>query len=101
MEKCLQNLGKIAATFSQKKPGDVSLKEAHSKAISQWEGTMNRVARLKTQLDQVPAQWILYRQRFEEMVQWMDKVDQNIKSLLRQVDTIEEFEKERSTFQVR
>lgn len=55
---------------------------------------------MKTQLDQVPAQWTTYKQQFQEMVQWMDKVDQNIKNILKQAETIEEFEKERSIFQV-
>jgi len=37
----------MAASYSQQKPDDVTLKEAHAQAVSQWENTMARVSRLK------------------------------------------------------
>jgi nesprin-1 len=35
------------------------------------------------------------------MVQWMDKVDINLQNIVKEVNTLEEFEKERAVFQVR
>lgn len=34
------------------------------------------------------------------MVQWMDKVDINLQNIVKEVNTLEEFEKERVVFQV-
>jgi nesprin-1 len=34
------------------------------------------------------------------MVQWMDKVDINLQNIVKEVNTLEEFEKERAVFQV-
>lgn len=100
VEKCLENLGKISVAYTQRKPKDLSLKEAYVKAISQWETMMKKAGRIKSQLEQVPAQWTKYRQRFQELVLWMDSVDENIANILGQMDTVEEFEKERAAFQV-
>ena len=38
--------------------------------------------------------------RFAEMVQWMDNVDISLQSIVKEVNTLEEFEKERAIFQV-
>lgn len=38
--------------------------------------------------------------RFEEMVHWMDHVDNTLRTILREVNTLEEFEKEKTIFQV-
>jgi nesprin-1 len=34
------------------------------------------------------------------MVQWMDKVDISLQNIMKEVNTLEEFEKERAVFQV-
>jgi hypothetical protein len=34
------------------------------------------------------------------MVQWMDKVDVSLQNIMKEVNTLEEFEKERAVFQV-
>lgn len=39
--------------------------------------------------------------RFDEMVHWMDHVDNILRTILREVNTLEEFEKEKTIFQVR
>lgn len=99
-EKCLQNLTKVSILYAQKKPDDSSLKEAFERNQSQWNTTMSNVNRFKTHLDQVPEKWIKYREQFQQMNKWMDKVDQNINNLFKNADTLEDFEKERLTFQV-
>jgi hypothetical protein len=42
-----------------------------------------------------------FHYRFSAMVQWMDAVDNSIKNILKELATAEEFEKEKSVFQVR
>jgi hypothetical protein len=42
----------------------------------------------------------LFISRFLEMVHWMDKVDINLQNIVKEVNTLEEFEKERTVFQV-
>jgi hypothetical protein len=34
------------------------------------------------------------------MVKWMDSVDQSLKNIMREVNTLEEFEREKAIFQV-
>jgi len=51
-------------------------------------------------LEQIPAQWAKYREQFASLERWMDGVDQNIATILNQVDSLEQFEKERTIFQV-
>lgn len=38
--------------------------------------------------------------RYGEMVNWMDSVDRSLNSIVRDVNTLEQFEKERAIFQV-
>lgn len=42
-----------------------------------------------------------YHFRFDEMVRWMDHVDSNLRTILHEVNTLEEFETEKTIFQVR
>lgn len=42
-----------------------------------------------------------YHLRFDEMVRWMDYVDSNLRTILHEVNTLEEFETEKTIFQVR
>lgn len=42
-----------------------------------------------------------YQFRFDEMVRWMDHVDSNLRTILHEVNTLEEFETEKTIFQVR
>lgn len=99
-EKCLENLGKVSSMYTNRRPSDTSLKEAYEKDQLQWTSTMANVKRLQAHLEQVPEKWIKYREQFQDMVKWMDKVDGNIKNLLKNTSTFEDFEKERLKFQV-
>ncbi|KAK6636175.1 hypothetical protein RUM43_009828 [Polyplax serrata] len=98
-EKCLENLGKVSSMYTNRKPSDTSLKEAYEKDQLQWTSTMANMKRLQAHLEQVPEKWIKYREQFQDMVKWMDKVDGNIKNLLKNTSTFEDFEKERLKFQ--
>ncbi|CAK9831288.1 Muscle-specific protein 300 kDa, partial [Anthophora retusa] len=99
VEKCLQALKRISHAYSQLKPGDNSLAEAAQNAERMWEDSAQRVEHLREQLKQVPEQWAAYKKKFDEMVRWMDHVDSNLKTILHEVNTLEEFETEKTIFQ--
>ncbi|XP_076667923.1 muscle-specific protein 300 kDa isoform X16 [Andrena cerasifolii] len=99
VEKCLQTLKKISTAYSQLKPSDNSLAEAAQNAERLWEDSAQRVERLREQLKQVPQQWAAYKKKFDEMVRWMDHVDSNLRTILHEVNTLEEFETEKTIFQ--
>ncbi|KAK2588097.1 hypothetical protein KPH14_004158 [Odynerus spinipes] len=99
VEKCLQTLKKISNAFGQLKPDDASLSQAIEKTEHLWAETTKKIEHLKEQLYQIPQQWAAYRKKFDEMVQWMDHVDSTLKTILHEVNTLEEFEKEKVIFQ--
>lgn len=43
---------------------------------------------------------INYSLRFDEMGRWMDHVDNTLRTILKEVNTLEEFETEKTVFQV-
>ncbi|XP_054006700.1 muscle-specific protein 300 kDa isoform X2 [Hylaeus anthracinus] len=100
VEKCLQTLKKISHAYGQLKPNDGTLLEATQNAERLWEDSAQRVERLRDQLKQVPQQWAAYKKKLDEMVVWMDHVDANLRTILHEVNTLEEFETERTIFQV-
>ncbi|XP_008555407.1 muscle-specific protein 300 kDa isoform X6 [Microplitis demolitor] len=99
VERCLQTLKKISYAYSQLKPNDTSLQEAVAHAEQLWEDSAQRVEIIREQLRQVPEQWAEYRKRYDEMVRWMDQVDSTLRTILKEVNSLEEFEKEKSIFQ--
>ncbi|XP_020291842.1 nesprin-1 isoform X3 [Pseudomyrmex gracilis] len=99
VERCLQTLKRISDVYNKHKPKDTSLIDAAQNAERFWEETAQKVENLRKQLREVPQQWAAYRQKFDEMVQWMDHVDSILRTILREVNTLEEFEKEKTIFQ--
>jgi hypothetical protein len=45
-------------------------------------------------------EYLHFLSRFLEMVQWMDMVDISLQNIMKEVNMLEEFEKERVVFQV-
>lgn len=43
----------------------------------------------------------IFSERFDEMVRWMDHVDDTLRIMLQEVSSLEEFEQEKSVFQVK
>ncbi|XP_064211053.1 muscle-specific protein 300 kDa isoform X18 [Tribolium castaneum] len=97
--RCLENLRKIAATYTQHHPGDKSIVESFAKAEEQWQGLNTKVETLRQQLDQIPQKWEHYNTRFDVMVKWMDEVDNTLRNIFNDVNTMEEFEREKAIFQ--
>ncbi|XP_018338972.1 PREDICTED: nesprin-1 isoform X6 [Trachymyrmex septentrionalis] len=99
VERCLQTLKKISDAYNKFKPKDTSLVDAAQNAERLWEETAQKVENLREQLREIPQQWATYRQKFDEMVHWMDHVDSTLRTILHEVNTLEEFEKEKTIFQ--
>ncbi|XP_034936487.1 nesprin-1 isoform X11 [Chelonus insularis] len=99
IEDCLKKLKKISITYSQMKPDDISMKETVAHAEQLWEDSMQRMENIREQLRQVPEQWACYRKKFDEMVRWMDQVDNTLRTILKEVNNFNEFEREKSIFQ--
>lgn len=100
VEKCLENMQRITTTYSQYEPMDNPLKTAFKQAEQQWEMIAERVEEMRKTLQQIPAQWDFYRQKFNEMTSWMNTVDDSLKNIIKEVNSMEEFERERIVFQV-
>ncbi|KPJ06864.1 Nesprin-1 [Papilio machaon] len=98
VEQCLQNLKKISTSYTQQ-TGDTTLDEEVRKCEQQWESTVHRVEHFRQQLQRIPAKWDAYREKFQEMEKWMDHVDKTMDSIVREVDSAEAFEREKTIFQ--
>lgn len=99
VEHCLQNLKKIATSYTQQ-TNDTSLEESVLRCEQAWESTVQRVEHFRQQLQRIPAKWDAYKEKFREMERWMDHVDQTMDSIVREVDSAEAFEREKTIFQV-
>lgn len=99
-ERCLDNLNKLALTYSQHRPQDKILTESYAKAQEQWKNVKAKLHNLRQTLDQIPEKWDNYHKRFNHIVCWMDEVDNALKNILKDVNTMDEFEKEKVVFQV-
>lgn len=99
VEHCLQNLKKISISYTQQ-TGDTSLEQAVRRCEQEWESTVHRVEHFRQQLQRIPAKWDSYRSRFQDMERWMDHVDKTMDSIVREVDSAEAFEREKTIFQV-
>ncbi|XP_044734627.1 nesprin-1 [Chrysoperla carnea] len=99
VEKCLKNLEKISTAYSQIQPEDTTLTDALNQAESQWESLAQKVESMRQTLQQIPEQWKTYHEKFTSMVKWMNLVDETLKNILNEVNTMKEFEKEKAVFQ--
>lgn len=99
VENCLQNLKKISTSYTQQTK-DNSLEEAVRRCEEKWESTVHRVEHFRQQLQRIPAKWDTYRNKFHEMERWMDHVGKTMDSIVREVDSAEAFEREKTIFQV-
>lgn len=100
IENNLQNMKRISNMYSNYDQLDDSLKKSVDNAEQQWEHVSNNIDEMRRTLQQIPAQWDHYHDKFNNMIHWMDNVDQSLKSIVHEVDSMEEFEKERLVFQV-
>lgn len=99
-ENSLDNMKVITQQYSEQNPNDHSLRNVAHQAQVKWDGLKNRLDELQQKLHQIPVQWQLYREKYAAMEAWMHDVDRTLKSIVQEVTSNEEFERERLVFQV-
>lgn len=77
-----------------------TLLESASRTAQRGKVIEAAVRTLGAQIEQVPQQWKEYRARYQELIKWMDSVDEAVKAISLEMGSLEEFEVERSKFQV-
>lgn len=100
LEKSLQNMHRVVQAYKQQQPNDNTLDEAYKNAQTQLSQLSNKIATMRETLQQIPAQWEFYHDKFNDMVEWMNSVDKSLKNIVNEVNSMEEFEKEKVVFQV-
>lgn len=99
-ENCFEKMTRLSAKYTEFNPNDKSLENILQNANIKWSNITNRIEEMQKLLRQVPMQWENYRSKFDAMNSWMNTVDSTLKSIVKEVNTSEEFEKERLIFQV-
>lgn len=99
-ENCLDNMQAIGQQYGEQNPNDHSLRNVVHQAQVKWDGLKTRLDELQQKLHQIPVQWQLYREKYAAMEAWMNDVDRTLKSIVQEVTSNEEFERERLVFQV-
>lgn len=99
-ETGLENMRRMAAMYADCKPNDKSLDHILQNANNKWANLTNRIDEMQRMLSQIPVQWQNYQVKFNAMTTWMEDVDKALKTIVHEVSTSEEFEKERLVFQV-
>lgn len=99
-ENCFGKMKQLSAKYAEYNPNDKSLENILQNVNIKWSNITNRIEEMQKLLRQVPIQWENYRSKFDAMNSWMNTVESTLKSIVKEVNTSEEFEKERLIFQV-
>lgn len=78
-----------------------SLDSTLNKSISRFESIEKRNTEIRQKCKQIPNQLQDYKSKFNDLEKWMDAVDVSVERLLKGLLNDEEFEKEKSIFQVK
>lgn len=100
IERSLENMKRSAKTYAELNPNDKNLETIVNQSEQKWTSLSNNLDHLRQTLNQIPVHWQNYHEKFNAMSDWMNTVDRTLKSIVQEVNTNEEFEKERLVFQV-
>ena len=100
-EITLTNMHSILSHYNSDLPNDKELNNAYQNKTIVWQNLCKRVDIIFNDLQQIPDQWKTYRQKFSQIENWMDNVETSLSRLSKELDSMEEFEKEKVVFQVR
>lgn len=100
-ELTLTNMHSILSHYNSDLPNDKELNNAYQNKAIVWQNLCKRVDIIFNDLQQIPDQWKTYRQKFSQIEKWMDNVETSLSRLSKELDSMEEFEKEKVVFQVR
>ncbi|XP_062549338.1 muscle-specific protein 300 kDa isoform X2 [Armigeres subalbatus] len=99
VERVLAALEKISYVHADQFSNDRALCQQYQIANNTWIEMCKRIDNVKNILNKIPAQWDAYHEKFNEMSRWMDSVDQSLKQIMIEKETMEQFEQEKITFQ--
>lgn len=100
IEHYLENMKRLSSQYADQNQNDKTLENILQTANNKWLNVKSGIDELQLVLRQIPIQWDNYHSKFNATCSWMDTVDKTLESILKEVGTSEEFEKERLVFQV-
>lgn len=87
-------------TIANKKTSNVLIDSSLNKSINRFENIEKRIMEMRQKCKQIPNQFQDYKSKFNDLEMWMNAVDVSVDRLLKGLLNDEEFEKEKSIFQV-
>lgn len=99
-ELSLTNMHNILTHYNSELPEDKELNNTYQNKAIVWQNICKRVDIIFNDLQQIPDQWKNYRQKFSQIQMWMDNVEVSLGRLTKELNSLEEFEREKLVFQV-
>lgn len=100
-EVTLSKMHNILAHYNTELPNDKELTIAYQNKSIVWQNLCKRIDIIFNDLQQIPDQWKNYHQKFAHISQWMDNVEESLGRLTKELNSFEEFEREKLIFQVK
>jgi nesprin-1 len=76
------------------------LNNVYQNKLILWQNLTKRIDAIYNDLQQIPDQWKNYHKKFAQIDNWMNNVEELLSKLTRELASLEEFEREKATFQV-
>lgn len=100
-ELALSNMHGILTHYNNELPNDKDLTTVYQNKSIVWQNLCKRIDIIFNDLQQIPDQWNIYRRKFSQIEKWMDTVEESLGRLTKELNSLEEFEREKQIFQVR
>lgn len=99
-ELSLSNMHNTLSNYNADLPNDKELNNTYQNKAIVWQNLCKRVDIIFNDLHQIPDQWKNYRHKFSQIQKWMDNVEVSLGRLTKELNSLEEFEREKLVFQV-
>lgn len=99
-EQCLSNMHTLLNNYNEDLPNDKEINNMYQNKAIIWQNLCKRIDIIANDLQQIPDQWKNYRLKFAQIQKWMDNVEVSLGNLTRELNSLEEFEREKLVFQV-
>lgn len=99
-EVTLSKMHNILTHYNAELPNDKELTTVYQNKLIVWQNLYKRIDIIYNDLQQIPDQWKNYRQKFTQISKWMDNVEESLGRLTKELNSFEEFEREKLIFQV-
>lgn len=99
-DSSLGNMQNILMRYNIDAPNDKELDISFQNKAIVWSNICKRIEIIFNDLQQIPNQWINYNEKFNKIEKWMDSVEVSLSHLMKEMNTLEEFESEKLVFQV-